>query len=120
MWQNGRRATCPLSIGVPTSSPARAAPSAACSRNFSGLPGKKFDFIDLSYDAVRDDSGRFRRVVTRTARGVGAFGARPDYFVTNTVLKCDFLITVPVMKTHLQCGITACFKNYVGTAPRQA
>ena len=84
-------------------------------------PGKKFDYADLSYDAVRDASGRFRRVpVPRTARGVGAFGARPDYFVTKTVLGCDFLITVPVMKTHAQCGITACFKNYVGTAPREA
>ncbi|MEK7408840.1 MAG: DUF362 domain-containing protein [Acidobacteriota bacterium] len=87
----------------------------------SGFPGKKFDCIDLSYDAVRDASGAFRRIeVPRTARGVGAFGARPDYYVTNTIRNCDFLITVPVIKIHDQCAITTCFKNYVGTAPREA
>jgi len=85
------------------------------------FPGKKFDYIDLSYDAVRDASGAFRRVeVPRSPNGTGAFGARPDYYVTNTILNCDFLINVPVMKIHRQCGITVCMKNYVGTAPRQA
>jgi uncharacterized protein (DUF362 family) len=85
------------------------------------FPGKSFDYVDLSYDAVRDESGAFRRIeVPRAANGVGAFGARPDYFVTNTITQCDFLINVPVAKIHLDCGITACFKNYVGTAPRQA
>lgn len=85
------------------------------------FPGKQFDYADLSYDAVRDESGAFKRMeVPRARTGVGAFGARPDYFVTNTITKCDFLINVPVAKIHLDCGITACFKNYVGTAPRQA
>lgn len=85
------------------------------------FPDRTFDYVDLSYDAVRDASGAFRRVeVPRGANGVGAFGARPDYFVTNTIRNCDFLISVPVMKIHAQCGITCCLKNYVGTAPRQA
>ncbi|MBK7927832.1 MAG: DUF362 domain-containing protein [Bryobacterales bacterium] len=84
-------------------------------------PDKKFDYIDLSYDCVRDPAGRFRRIIVpKSANGTGAFGGRPDYFVTNTILNCDFLITVPVMKCHLQCGITASLKNYVGTAPREA
>lgn len=83
--------------------------------------GRRFDYVDLSYDAVRDSAGRFRRVeVPKSANGVGAFGARPDYYVTNTICNCDFLITVPVMKCHLQSGITCCLKNYVGTAPREA
>ncbi|MCC6859187.1 MAG: DUF362 domain-containing protein [Bryobacterales bacterium] len=87
----------------------------------SQFPRKKFDYVDLSYDTVRDASGNFRRIeVPRTRRGVGAFGERPDYFVTNAITGCDFLISVPVMKVHEQCGITACFKNYVGTAPREA
>ena len=82
---------------------------------------KKFDYVDLSYDALRDAGGQFKRIqVPRASNGVGAFGARSDYFVTNTITSCDFLITVPVMKVHLQCGITACLKNYVGTAPREA
>lgn len=85
------------------------------------FPGKRFDYIDLAYDAVRDASGAFQRIeVPRTAKGVGGFGARTDYFVTNTIRNCDFLVSVPVMKVHMQCGITACLKNYVGTAPRQA
>ncbi|MBK9169910.1 MAG: DUF362 domain-containing protein [Bryobacterales bacterium] len=91
---------------------------AGCARRF---PDKKFDYVDLSYDAVRGPDGQFRRIVVpRAPNGVGAFGARPDYFVTKTITGCDFLITVPVMKVHLECGITACLKNYVGTAPRQA
>jgi uncharacterized protein (DUF362 family) len=85
------------------------------------FPGKKFDYVDLAYDCVRDAAGNFRRIqVPRAANGVGAFGARPDYFVTNTILNCDFLISVPVMKVHENSGITAAFKNYVGTAPREA
>lgn len=87
----------------------------------AAFPGKKFDYVDLSYDAVRDPGGRFARLPVPTAvNGTGAFGARSDYFVTNTIRNCDFLITVPVMKVHLQCGITCCLKNYVGTAPREA
>jgi len=90
-------------------------------RDFSkAFPNKKFDYVDLNYDVVRDASGSPLRIqVPRTKSGVGAFGARPDYFVTRTILSCNFLINVPVMKVHRQCGITACFKNYVGTAPRQ-
>lgn len=86
-----------------------------------GFPGHGFDYVDLSYDAVRDETGKFKRLpVPKAANGQGAFGARPDYFVTNTIRNCDFLITVPVMKIHLQSGITCCLKNYVGTAPREA
>ena len=84
-------------------------------------PDKKFDYVDLSYDAVRGPDGRFRRLeVPKASNGVGAFGARSDYFVTNTITGCDFLISIPVMKIHLQSGITAVLKNYVGTAPREA
>jgi hypothetical protein len=49
---------------------------------------------------------------------VGAFGEKKVYVPANTIVNCDFLITVPVMKVHLMCGITGCLKNYVGTAPR--
>ena len=83
--------------------------------------GRRFDYVDLAYDTVRDDRGEFKRIhVPKAPNGQGAFGERPDYFVTNTITGCDFLVSVPVMKIHLQCGITACLKNYVGTAPREA
>lgn len=85
------------------------------------FPQKRFDYVDLSYDAVRDASGAFQRIeVPRTNGGIGGFGARTDYFITNTIRNCDFLVSVPVMKVHDQCGITASLKNYVGTAPREA
>ncbi len=81
-------------------------------------PDKRFDYVDLSYDVVRDPSGKPLRVEVPRRNGVGAFGARSDYYVTNTIRNCDFLISVPVMKVHENCGITGCFKNYVGTGPR--
>lgn len=83
-------------------------------------PEKKFDYVDLSYDVVRDASGQPRRLEVPQRNAVGSFSYRPEYFVTNAITRCDFLISVPVMKVHENCGITACFKNYVGTAPRCA
>ena len=84
------------------------------------FPGRKFDYVDLSYDAIRDASGEFRYFdVPKTAAGVGAFGGRSSYAITNTIRNCDFLIDVPVLKVHSDCGVTACLKNYVGTAPRE-
>jgi uncharacterized protein (DUF362 family) len=122
VWQDGRRVDA-LSFdwGPDEFAGWRGSLGGMLTRLGREFPGKSFDYVDLSYDAVRDESGAFRRIeVPRAANGVGAFGARPDYFVTNTITKCDFLINVPVAKIHLDCGITACFKNYVGTAPRQA
>lgn len=86
----------------------------------TAYPENAFDYIDLNYDVARDDAGAPPRIeLPRTAGGVGAASAQSDYFVTRTILSCDFLISVPVMKVHRQCGITACLKNYVGTAPRE-
>ncbi len=83
------------------------------------FPGRKFDYIDLAYDALRDEAGEFRYVeVPRSPNGIGAFSPKKAYVPCPTIVNCDFLITVPVMKVHLGCGITGCLKNYVGTAPR--
>lgn len=84
------------------------------------FPGKQFDYINLNLDALRDAAGAYRYLeVRRSARGIGAFGARSAYCITNTIQNCDFLINIPVMKVHADCGVTACLKNYVGTAPRE-
>jgi uncharacterized protein (DUF362 family) len=84
------------------------------------FPGKRFDYINLNLDALRDASGAYKYLeVKRTAGGTGAFGAKSAYCITNTIRDCDFLINVPVMKVHADCGLTACLKNYVGTAPRE-
>lgn len=85
------------------------------------FPDKTFDYVDLAYDAVRGPDGRLRRIeVPRAPNGAGAFSSQPAYYVTNTITQCDFLISIPVLKVHNQCGITCCLKNYVGTAPRIA
>jgi len=83
-------------------------------------PGKRFDYVDLSYDVIKDPSGAPARIEVPKRNGVTSFSRVPNYFVTNAICKCDFLISIPVAKVHDQCGITACFKNYVGTAPRMA
>ena len=84
------------------------------------FPGRTFDYVDLAYDVVRDASGQPTRLPVPRINGVGAFGNKKEYFVTNTIRNCDFLIATPVAKVHEQCGITACFKSYVGTGPRIA
>lgn len=90
-------------------------------REFSAqFPARKFDYINLNLDALRDAAGAYRFLeVRRTASGIGAFAARSAYCITNTIRNCDFLINIPVMKVHADCGVTACLKNYVGTAPRE-
>ncbi len=82
--------------------------------------GKSFDYVDLAYDVVRDASGKMLELPVPKLNGVGSFSRKQEYFVTNTVTKCDFLIGVPVLKMHESCGVTCCFKNYVGTGPRIA
>jgi uncharacterized protein (DUF362 family) len=90
-------------------------------REFGGqFSGRQFDYINLNLDALRDPSGAYRYVeVKKSTRGVGAFGSRSTYCITNTIQNCDFLIDVPVMKVHADVGVTSCLKNYVGTAPRE-
>jgi uncharacterized protein (DUF362 family) len=83
-------------------------------------PEKQFDYVDLNYDVVRDgndDPVAYEVPISET--GVGAISPRTEYYVTNTIVNCDVLISVPVMKTHGNAGMTAVFKNYIGTAPRE-
>jgi hypothetical protein len=74
--------------------------------------------VDLSYDVVKDASGNPVKLPVPVLNGVGSFSNVKEYFVTNCIRNCDFLITVPVAKVHENCGITASFKSYVGSAPR--
>ena len=84
----------------------------------ASYPGKKFDWVDLSYDVVLDPGGKPVKLPVPRLNGAGSFSNTNEYYVTNAIRNCDFLISVPVMKVHENCGVTACFKNYVGTAPR--
>jgi len=84
------------------------------------FPGKTFDYVDLAYDVVRNASGEFAALPVPKHNGIGSFSRKTEYFVTNTIRNCDFLISLPVLKVHENCGMTCCFKNYVGTGPRIA
>lgn len=44
-------------------------------------------------------------------------GARPH--VARTVLDCDFLLSVPKVKTHVEAGLSCAMKNWVGIARGQ-
>ncbi len=84
------------------------------------FPDKQFDFMDLAYDVYKDADGKFASVPVPLLNGVGSFSNKKEYFISNTVKNCDFLISLPVAKVHENCGVTCCFKNYVGTGPRIA
>jgi uncharacterized protein (DUF362 family) len=84
------------------------------------FPDKQFDQVDLAYDVVRDAAGQMKLMPVPVRNGVGSYSNQKEYYVTNTILNCDFLISVPVSKVHENCGVTCCFKNYVGTGPRIA
>ena len=121
VMQNGERVDLTTFNWGPDDFPGVGGSYGALLREFSEkFPGKTFDYVDLAYDVVRDASGNFLALPVPKLNGVGSFSRKTEYFVTNTVTKCDFLISLPVLKVHENCGMTCCFKNYVGTGPRIA
>ena len=92
------------------------------------------DIVDLNYDTIRFEpvpdphsSGiHAMQYVGAVARPVDRFGReayipdtgqlREGYYIPETILTCDRLISVPAMKTHI-CGTTLAMKNYVGILP---
>ena len=62
------------------------------------FPDKQFDYVDLAYDVVRDASGKSALLPVPRLNGVGSFSNAKEYFVTNTIRNCDFLIATPVAK----------------------
>lgn len=119
--QNGDRVDGPTLVWSPDDFPGAGGSWAGMLREFGeNFPGKTFDYVDLAYDVVRDASGKMLPLPVPVRNGVGSFSRKQEYFVTNTVRNCDFLISLPVAKVHENCGVTCCFKNYVGTGPRIA
>ena len=83
-------------------------------------PQMQFNYVDLNYDMVRDRDGvPVMLEVPVAENGLGAISPKTAYYATSTIVNCDVLISVPVMKTHGNAGITSVFKNYIGTAPRE-
>ena len=88
---------------------------------FNGVNGIQVDIVDLNYDTWVDgngvDNGRGPPIPVPDPNGTGiTWYQRPEgYYVSKTLLECDKLINLPVMKTHYIPGVTLIFKNYVGT-----
>ncbi|MBM3211511.1 DUF362 domain-containing protein [Candidatus Poribacteria bacterium] len=92
------------------------------------------DIVDLNYDRIRfcpvpdpknSGIGALQRFGAK-GRSAGSFGReayapdtgtlREGYYIPETILMCDKLISVPAMKTHT-CGTTLTMKNYIGILP---
>ena len=92
------------------------------------------DIVDLNYDSIRfepvpdpgksgihalqrrDAEARPPELFGRQAYVPGTGTLREGYYIPETILTCDRLISVPAMKTHVS-GTTLVMKNYVGILP---
>ena len=69
------------------------------------LEGIDLDIVDLNFDETAEVSVPDQ------------WYAREKWHLPLTVLECDFLISVPVLKVHGGIGMTSAMKNLVGIAP---
>jgi uncharacterized protein (DUF362 family)/streptogramin lyase len=69
------------------------------------LAGISLDIVDLNFDEAVE--------VTVPDE----WYAREKYYIPSTILECDVLISVPVLKVHDGVGMTNAMKNFVGIAP---
>jgi len=79
-------------------------------------PEKIFDKGDFNYD-VYPNAENPQKVPVPVVDGIGGWSV-DSYYVSNMILDCDVLISVPTMKPHDEAGVTLAHKNYVGTASR--
>lgn len=52
--------------------------------------------------------------ITGYEKVLGHTNKKHCYYISNTLLRADVIISVPKLKTHRKAGITACLKNFVG------
>jgi len=69
------------------------------------LAGVDLDIVDLNFDSP-----------TEVSVPDGGY-AREKWKLPLSILECDFLITVPVLKIHDTIGMTNAMKNFIGIAP---
>ena len=97
--------------------------------NDKGIP---VDIVDLNYDDYVDKDGKAYPwtdhnptgapipVPDPNGTGVTWLQREEGFYVSKTLLECDKLINVPVMKTHDIPGVTTIHKQYVGTYMQNA
>ena len=69
------------------------------------LAGVNLDIVDLNFDSP-----------TEVSVPDGGY-AQDNWKLPLSILECDFLISVPVLKIHDMIGMTNAMKNFVGIAP---
>jgi uncharacterized protein (DUF362 family) len=69
------------------------------------LKDYKTPYVDLDYDEVRPLKVR------------SSFTGFPHFYLPETILKADLLVTMPKLKTHHWAGVTLCLKNMFGIIP---
>lgn len=69
------------------------------------LKDYKARYVDLDYDDVRP------------LRVQSHFTGFPHFYLPETILKADLLVTMPKLKTHHWAGVTLCLKNMFGVMP---
>ena len=85
----------------------------------------KVDIVDLNeddsvhitdFDPHNTGLGTFQDVEPGTSEGSSdtEWTKRKGFQLPKTIMDCDVLITVPVLKTHSSAGVTLCMKNFVG------
>jgi len=88
-------------------------------------PGTTVDIIDLNedeavyvtdFDARGSGIGALQDVRPKDPDGASdtEWTRRKGIWYPKTILDCDILVTVPVLKTHSSAGVTLCMKNLVG------
>jgi len=77
---------------------------------------KIFDTLNFNYDLYPNLDAP-KEVPVPVANGIGGWAA-DSYYVSNMVLNCDVMISVPAMKVHNVPGVSLGHKNYMGTASR--
>ena len=92
--------------------------------------GTTVDIIDLNedepvyvtdFDPYKTGIGAFQDVKPDEHDGTSEkeWSKRQGIYLARTVMDCDVLITVPVLKTHSSAGVTLCLKNLIGTIHSQ-
>jgi uncharacterized protein (DUF362 family) len=86
-----------------------------------GLDVKKA-YAFLGYDKIAKDTGaRLTDLYDEEFVDVPITGSNlhSTLQVAKTIMEADFLVNVPVMKTHVATGISVCMKNLMGTISRE-
>lgn len=85
-------------------------------------PGHRRDTFGLTEDAgywkqLRSLDDRFVDLNRDDVSSVGPLLDRPEFYVSDTLLAADLIVSLPKMKTHHWVGATLSMKNFFGIVP---